>query len=314
MADRSLQTLASPDRPIQQCRDILRRQLGCAIDELQDAKPNIHGARKQLKRARATWRLLRPAIDDAQYRRENAAARDAARPLSKARDNEVLSDALESLLDRFGPSANGLHVGPLRHNLSKGRAPAAHPLPTQQLGRIRTALQQSMKRTEAWKPALGEWDCLAIGLKKTYGRARRALRNARIERAAEDLHEWRKQTKYLWHQLQVLTPLAAGQIGELADEFHHLADYLGDEHDLVVLRERVATAGMSETAASALEALIDRRREELQDKAFSLGERLYADKSKAFVHAMTKRWSDWDRRESRATSKQRAAAHPELHR
>jgi len=312
----ALQTLASPDRPVQQCRDIFLRQLACAIEELQGAKPNVHGARKQLKRARATLRLIRPAIDDDRYRRENTVARDAARPLSKARDNEVMSEALGGLLERYGPAAAGLQVGPLQQSLQNGRSSATRPIPAKQLTRIKAALRQSSKRVQAWKPAVGEWDCIATGVKKTYGRARRALRDSRIDRATDDLHEWRKQTKYLWHQLQTLTPLAVGAVGELADEFHHLADYLGDEHDLAVLRERISTpaVGMSETAASALKAFIDRRREELQDKAFSLGERLYADKSKAFVHRLTKYWSEWDRRESRATSKQRAAAHPELRR
>ena len=316
MADRALQTLASPDRPVQQCREIFLRQLGAAIEELAGAKPNVHGARKQLKRARATLRLVRPAIGDDVYRRENTAARDAARPLSKARDDAVVSDALEALLERFGPAAAGLQVAPLRHSLQKGRRQPANELSARQLSQIRGALKRSMTRAQAWRPATGEWDCIATGLRATYRRARRALRHARTDRDTEDLHEWRKQTKYMWHQLQALTPLAAGPVGELADEFHHLADYLGDEHDLAVLRERLpgSANGISETASSTLKALIDRRRAELQEKALALGERLYADKSKAFVHRLTKYWSDWDRRESQATTKQRAAAHPELHR
>jgi CHAD domain-containing protein len=132
-----------------------------------------------------------------------------------------------------------------------------------------------MTRARAWD--LDEdagWDCIEQGLHSTYRRARHALRRGRKDRATEELHEWRKQTKYLWHQLQLLTPLAPGPIGELADEFHQLADYLGDEHDLAVLRER---------ASGKLTELIDRRREELQDKAFALGERLYADKSKQWI-------------------------------
>jgi CHAD domain-containing protein len=236
--------------------------------------------------------------------------------LSQARDNEVVNNALEGLLERFGPAASGIQVAPLQHSLHNGQGRSAHALQAKQLSKIRTALRQSMTRAQAWKPALGEWECIATGLHKTYARARRALRNAKADRATDALHEWRKQTKYLWHQLQVLTPLATGAIGELADEFHHLADYLGDEHDLAVLRERLAapSAGMNETAATALKALIERRREELQDKAFSLGERLCADKPEAFVHRLTKHWSEWNRRESRATSRQRAVAHPELRR
>jgi CHAD domain-containing protein len=39
----------------------------------------VHSARKELKKARATLRLLRDALSDAVYKRENAALRDAAR-------------------------------------------------------------------------------------------------------------------------------------------------------------------------------------------------------------------------------------------
>lgn len=274
MADRSLQTLASADRPIDQCREILLHQIAAAIAELEASKPNIHGARKQLKRARATLRLLRSATGDDLYRRENIAARDAARPLSKARDDEVLSNALGGLLEHFDLEAPRVHI-----------AQTSHKLPAGQLDKIKGSLGRSLARVQEWDPDSAGWDSIEGGLRATYRRARRALRNARAERATDDLHEWRKQTKYLWHQLQVLTPLAAGPVGELADEFHHLADYLGDEHDLAVLRERV-------TASSELKTLIDRRREELQDKALALGERLYADKSKAFVHRLEEHWAD----------------------
>ena len=257
------------------------RQLGCAIEELEGRKPNIHAARKQLKRARATLRLLRAAIGDELYRRENVVARDSARPLSSARDDEVMSDALKGLAERFGTTISAVDM-----------PKAAHGVSARRLASIRAALKSAMTRAQAWRPDAQGWDSIATGLRSTYRRARRALRRARKDRAVEDLHEWRKQTKYLWHQLQILAPIAPGPVGELADEYHHLADYLGDEHDLAVLRSRVP--------ASATE-LVDRRREELQDKAFALGERLYADKSKTFVHSLEKHWTQWQHQERRDT-------------
>lgn len=281
MADRPLQTLVSADRPMQQCRDIFVRQLGCAIEELSGRTPDVHGARKQLKRARATLRLLRAAIGDELYRRENVVARDAARPLSRTRDDEVMSDALKGLADRFGTTIAEVNV-----------RPAARAVSARQLGGIKAALKRAMTRARAWHPAAEGWDSIATGLHSTHRRARRALRAARKDRATEDLHEWRKQTKYLWHQLQILAPIASGPVGELADEFHHLADYLGDEHDLAVLRPRVPAPAAD---------LVDRRREELQDKAFALGERLYSDKSKAFVHSLERLWTQWQRQERRDT-------------
>jgi CHAD domain-containing protein len=278
MADRLLQTLVSPDRPVQQCRDIFVRQLGCAVDELGGRKPNIHGARKQLKRARATLRLLRAAIGDELYRRENVAARDAARPLSSSRDDEVMNDVLKGLAERFGTTISPVNTRPVAQAVS-----------AKQLSSIKAELRIAMTSAKAWRPDAEGWDSIGQGLHSTYRRGRRALRRARKDRAIDDLHEWRKQTKYLWHQLQIFAPIAAGPIGELADEFHHLADYLGDEHDLAVLRPRVP--------ASATE-LVDRCREELQDKAFALGERLYADKSNMFVQRLEEHWTQW-RREGR---------------
>jgi CHAD domain-containing protein len=289
MAHRSSHALTSPDRPVRQCRDILVRQLGGAVEELGGSKPNIHGARKQLKRARATLRLLRPAIEDQSYRRENVAARDGARPLSTARDEEVMNEALDGLLERFGAAASGVNTPQLRQSLHKGPRAKGSGLSAGQLNKIKTALKRSAQRVRAWKLETEGWACIASGLRVTYRRARHALRRARTQRATDDLHEWRKQTKYLWHQLQILTPLAPGPVGELADEFHHLADYLGDEHDLAVLRGRLS---------GPVTDLIERRREELQDKAFALGARLYTEKSKAFVHELQQHWNAWERRRS----------------
>jgi CHAD domain-containing protein len=274
MVDRPLQTLSSPDRPVQQCQAIFRHQVAAAIEALEESKPNVHAARKQLKRARATLRLLRPATGEDVYRSENVATRDAARPLSRVRDDEALQGTLEGLLEHLDRSAPRVHI-----------AQSSHKLPAAQLDKIKGALKRSMTRAQAWKLDADGWDCIATGLRATYRRGRRALRQARKDRATDDLHEWRKQTKYLWHQLQMLAPLATGPIGELADEFHLLADYLGDEHDLAVLRERLGES-------SELTAAIDRRRHELQDKALTLGERLFSDKSKAFVHRLEQHWSD----------------------
>src|SRR5262245_43326502 len=81
----------------------LRRMfIGCvqtALDHLEDGKAgvDIHGARKELKRARALLRLLRNAVGDAAYRRANRTLRDVARSLSQARDAAVLLTAIDAL-------------------------------------------------------------------------------------------------------------------------------------------------------------------------------------------------------------------------
>ena len=140
-----------------------------------------------------------------------------------------------------------------------------------------------MTRAQAWRLDADGWDCIATGLRATYRRARRALRRARTDRATDDLHEWRKQTKYLWHQLQILTPLATGPVGELADEFHHLADYLGDEHDLAVLRPRDSRRRPPSSSTGA--ARNCRTRRSRSASACTPTSR------KTFVHGLEKHWT-----------------------
>ena len=208
--DRTAQVLRSPARPVRQCRDIFRLQITSALQHLdaESAPLNVHAARKELKRARATLRLLRPAIRDQIYRRENAAVRDAARRLSGLRDAEVLSDALENLIRR--DDAASLELEPLHAALRRRRRTAARTLQAAQVRSLRLALGRTRSHSLRWATPKDEWALLARGLRNTYRLGRRSLRSARDSPDPERLHEWRKQTKYLWHQLQILAPLARG--------------------------------------------------------------------------------------------------------
>jgi CHAD domain-containing protein len=129
----------------------------------------------------------------------------------------------------------------------------------------------------------GDWPVLTDGLCEVYRRGRRALGTARREPSAECLHEWRKQVKHLWHALELLEPAWPRPMRALAREAHRLADRLGEDHDLAVLRERLATAAIDETARAAAVAALDAWRRELQRSAFRRGERLYAEPPRRFV-------------------------------
>src|SRR5581483_9229959 len=165
----------------------------------------------------------------------------------------------------------------------------------------RAGLAQVQLRSNRWRVGRHGWSVLGEGLKRIYGRGRNELTHVRMKRSDERLHEWRKQVKYLMHQLQLLKPLWPGLIGELADQGHQLADYLGDDHDLAVLRGKILEKRElfeESSTRSALLALIDRSRTELQDKAIVLGERLYEEKPAAFAERFGRYWSDWHHEET----------------
>jgi hypothetical protein len=78
---------------------------------------------------------------------------------------------------------------------------------------------------------------------------------------------------------------------------------LGDDHDLAVLREQANgdpdTFG-GDNALETLVALIDRRRDELQQAVLPLGRRLYGDQPNAFTDRIQGYWSAWRKLEAPA--------------
>jgi CHAD domain-containing protein len=253
----------------------LARSLDVELDD-----DGVHDIRKDLKRARATVRLLRPALGRSRFRAANLALRDAGRALAGRRDARVLVDTLRRLVVTEGlePAALAPLTRRLRDDWQAAASAGSAPLAAMAAARIRAAAAEVRAAR-----VRGEWPLLADGLRAVYRRGRRAMRVAARQPTAECLHEWRKQVKHGWHALELLERAWPKPMRALAREAHRLSDRLGDDHDLAVLRERLAAAAIDELARRRALAAIDARRRELQQSAFRLGERLYAESPTRFV-------------------------------
>jgi CHAD domain-containing protein len=280
---------------------ILRAQIDDAQSELSGSRvsdESVHAARKSLKKARATLRLIRDAIPTTAYQRENRALRDAARPLSAARDARVMLDTLDRLEKLYGPAAKRSIPAELRDALERDQVTARRAMGSTNGARKprATSLAQVRGRISRLQVTAHGWEELGSGLKRVYRNGRRAMKQAKRTPTPDCLHEWRKQTKHLWHQLQVLQPLWPGTIGELADQAHKLSDYLGDDHDLAVLREKVAQRPelfQKPGGPGALLALIDRCQRQLREKAFLAGGRIYDERPRDLVARFSRYWQRW---------------------
>lgn len=270
---------------------VLGEQIAAAAAALDGAKTtdeNIHTARKALKRARATLRLMRGAIPASAYHRENAALRDAARPLSAVRDARILLDAFDRIVRQHPrkkrqPSPTGFRRELAREQRAV-RAQAMHAPGALQTSR--RAVLESGERVARWRPPACGWTNLGPGIRRVYRHGRRAMREAHRACTAEALHEWRKQTKYLWNQLELLCPARHSALEKLASRAHKLSDALGDDHDFAVLREKAAAhpnAFRTLDEGEALLAAIEREQRRLRRKAFRIGEKLYDAKPGAFA-------------------------------
>jgi CHAD domain-containing protein len=279
-------------------RRILQQWLTDADDALHKKRisdTNIHDARKRLKKSRAALRLLRAAIGESAYRRENTALRDTARPLGVARDSKVLLAVLDELIERYDPTLRSRKLDKFRRVLRQDQTSARQAMTLTLVNRQRKVLREVKARSARWNMKGDDWQVIGTGLERMYRGGRKRMKTAASSRAGEDLHDWRKQVKYLWHQLQILQPAWPGPLKELADQAHQLADYLGDDHDLVVLRSKVSAHAEAFEAKDydALVAVLDRRRKQLQDKSFKLGARIFEEKPRRFVKRVGRYWQLW---------------------
>ncbi len=261
-------------------------------DKLDEA---IHDTRQRFKRVRALLRLVRDELGEEVYRQENRCFRDAARPLTEVRDAVVLVGTLEKLVDHFAGDIAANSFAQMREVLLANKI-AVHQRVVEEEDAISTvtaAVESARSRIRDWSIAHEGWAAVEPGLKRVYRRACRAHAAAFTHPSAENMHEWRKQTKYLWHQFQVLEPICPKVMKELCNQAHQLSQLLGDDHDLSVLRQKVAADPQAFGGTAKIESLaglIERRRLELARDAFLLAERVYGDKPNRLVSRISGYW------------------------
>lgn len=267
-------------------RRALLAQLDRTIEDLGKRRRSdmtVHNIRKELKRARASLRLLRECIGVVEYRRDNALIRDAARPLTPIRDAKVLLQTLEQL-EVDSESGGGEFFLGFRKVLEEKRRLARQQLRPADL----TAAARVLRGIRARVSALP--DSRLAGrhpraLEQAFKKARSAFAAAKRRDTDECLHEWRKQTKYFANQLEMLLPLGGKHFHKGHRRATQLADCLGDDHDLAILREQIsghtqrALPSASDDGAHGLIRAAQRRRKMLQRRAMRLGRRLYSGKA-----------------------------------
>jgi CHAD domain-containing protein len=276
-----------------------REQLDHAVGELSegigdDPVGAVHSARKAVKKERSLLRLARGAVPREQRRRENRALRDAARRLSGVRDADVMIETITQLSERFAGQLPESAFREVADQLERDRdarrdgGPTGSALDTravQELGAVRL-------RIDDWQLTQGGWSAIESGLLRSYRQGRRGFSRAQRDPSLEDLHAWRKRVKDLWYQERLIGPICGPAIRGQAKDAHRLADLLGDDHDLGVLRQTLTRDHVAVVVdLDALVGLIDHRREELQTEAIHIGQRVYAEKPKAFRRRLRRSWN-----------------------
>jgi len=244
--------------------------IGEALKRLE--KPNhpaaIHTARKEIKKLRAIFNLVRQEIGRGAHRKNNATLREAATHLAVPRDARVMFKAFEKLSGQPAKQFGDMAAKLKRHSQREARQFRKSDL----VARAKKLLRKTNRRIGRLKIKATGWTVLEPGWKEGYELGRKACDLARRDPDPEHLHEWRKRVKQLWYYFRLLGP---GR-HTVMEDLQSLGELLGDEHDLFLLQQFVAVHGRGLSwEETALNRLIATRRKELRLAALKLGSRLY---------------------------------------
>ena len=285
-------------------RRIAREQMDKIMSELDAAGENlddaVHSIRKRCKKLRALLRIVRPGFEDI-YRRENAVLRDGARRLSAVRDAKALVECFDVLIERYRESLKGETLAVWREALEAERRELAEDGEemTRQLSAFRQDMTALGERIGKWELDIKGFDALTGGLRKTYERGVRGMKIAYDEPSTETFHEWRKRVKYHRYQVRLMRSVWKPVMRARRKAMHDLSTYLGDEHDLAVLRDHLENVTAKrvgdDKAREALFGVIAQHRKELQKKARPLGKKAFAEKPKHHARRLGAYWKVWHR-------------------
>jgi CHAD domain-containing protein len=279
-------------------RRLSRERIGKALDYLRqcDRLEAIHNVRKEIKKVRATLGLVRVKMGENAYRKRIKTLRAAAKCLQDPRDARVRPQALERLVVHFQNRLPARPFAGIKKVLSQNcRAEVREFRKDKSVTVVGRLLRKIDQRADDLKVKADGWAAIQPGLQESYSYGREAYKMALHENPPKNLHEWRKHVQDLWHQLRLLHPIQPERLQAAAGEMKMLSQYLGDDHDLVILSQFVARhcARRHAREVTALNELIDLRQKELRSAAFALGSRFYAEKPPSFCRRLENYWSAW---------------------
>jgi CHAD domain-containing protein len=306
--------LVGDEPPGQGIRRMALGQLDLVIEMLEtengqlSAAEAVHEARKALKRLRTLVRLIEDQLGAQAAAREHDALRTAGRRLAGVRDAEVAMGTLDELVRRYPVLARRRGVRRLRARLAAERDQEAGAILADQAARaaVLEELRGVRQRAVAWsvsehleiEPLVAPFARIYRTGRRRHGRAAKARRKQR----SALMHSWRKSVKDLRYAAEALRRCDPAELGEgvqtpvslrrtskrsrrrsrrdclsrVARRADSLAERLGEEHDLVMLAERVRADKLCGrgTRRALLQAIRHRGRR-LRRRSLRDGARLY---------------------------------------
>jgi CHAD domain-containing protein len=282
-------------------RRIVREEIDSATNQLTNGKgpkrdEAIHEARKCIKKIRGAVRLMQPELGQT-YRRVNGLLAETGRHLSEIRDAEAIIEVFDGVVEKYRDQLKPEAVRAIRSGLLNSKKETEKRLKVDAVVRQAvSSLRAIAKDVDSWPLKADGFTAIAPGFKKRYRAGQQAMSAARNQPAPETFHDFRKRVKDHWYHVRLLESLWTEILQARESALKELETWLGDDHNLVVLREKLHADPDQyggERNVQVFAGLMEAYSKELREKSLSLGERIYEQKPKLLVREMSKLWDAW---------------------
>ena len=276
-------------------------RLQMAMDQLEnnDNKESaIHSTRKKFKEIRALLRLIRDHVGKEFYRRENMFFRDSGREFAELRDNTVILEKLAPMERKIDEPQQ---IEDFRNFLDAFGSEKDHKLHrlTEEEGLMDTMkrlVNQGIDRVKNWPVEQDHFDIIQPGIHRVFKRGLKARKLAYSSPSIDNFHELRKRVKYLWLQTAFLSNAWPEILEPLADQLHLLSDWLGEDHDYGLVIVGFENGKLQIDSPVLQQKLLDiaqAERKKLEDQAYPLLLKVYAEDPPQFVKRIHAIWLAW---------------------
>lgn len=275
--------------------------LGCIafvqdqIQNRQDVHVPVHETRRTIKRIRAVLRMIRDEIGYSNYYRENTFYRELARGISSLRDHYVLLNTVTGFHEKYPEEFPENVVAAISKSLNRDLEEDIEHFSSQSGGfdRIMEELEKAVSRVDQYCRLRDGFVSIRKGIRRIYGRGGRYLKIIKESYDKEQFHEYRKNTKYLLYQMELIRPVYPKMIKAYVSTIDRHAEMLGDTRDYERLEKYIRDMpGSTRTAASRLKLVeaIHSRRQGMMNSIFSGANRIYAETPGEFTRRLGMYW------------------------
>lgn len=255
---------------------------------------NIHQARLCFKRIRSFLRLGRKGLGELSYSKYNTFYRDQSRALSQLRDLSALLETLPYFIKTRRKQSSRILLSKLRYKLQIQRKQQLNNIIAGNIKvEVITALQDLSDEIPKWNFQAEARDVFITGVRRTFSRGRKLFQTTILNPDDHHFHEWRKQVKYSWYHLLVLTPLWPGIMNAWAGEVQKLSQMLGKHHDLVLLENYLKTAMVEPKFRKQITNFLKSlqlKKLHIEQESFALGSKIYSENPAEFGKRLNTYW------------------------